>query len=683
MKKSLLWASIFLFISALHADIFVSIPQSEIVVKKVDGYAKFIGNEFCGEPGCPLLPSKSYTFLISPDADLSTVSFHFQGLNETVLEGSYKVKPTSPPYSIDGPVWPKNRNIVDGKDVDVYSSNTYYPNSYIQDVSVGMMRCYKVVKVRVFYSRYNPVSGKLKCITGGNLVLNVTRKPLDKNIKYKVPVKFKKLAERLVINYDEMAHSYNSVYSFTKNSKYIIMTSSAIQSTSTKLEDLKNSKINQGFDVQILTESDWGGGTGDATADNMREWLQDNYEQMGIEYVLIIGDPSSDNSKIPMKYSSSRNTDFYYSELTGPWEEDILAEVSASRIPVYNDDYATLDKILEKVITYENTPQGDIGWRDFCFIAEKPYDDQTPGSPLFEEIREKFLDPNGWDNYRIYDDNNGNPDESDCNTTAVKDAWNELTFGLMLWMTHGNSTGASSIMSSSTMQTFSDDYPSIVFMGSCSNASISTSNNLTYIALKHASIGAIGGTGVTWYGDAQVDNFEGTSTTQGLLYHFAEGISDSLGAGDALNFAIGKCSDKKYWCNILGYVLYGCPDVGIFTAEQGTGIQDIPENPVNSAASERLVAVTTKTNKVNFFFTAKSGDLYTNLIVYDVLGNTIYERTGHKYLSDSYKFNKLFTWDLNQNGSVSSGVYIAVLRLKDYATGNESLIKNRVVINKR
>ena len=683
MKKSLLWASIFLFISALHADIFVSIPQSEIVVKKVDGYAKFIGNEFCGEPGCPLLPSKSYTFLISPDADLSTVSFHFQGLNETVLEGSYKVKPTSPPYSIDGPVWPKNRNIVDGKDVDVYSSNTYYPNSYIQDVSVGMMRCYKVVKVRVFYSRYNPVSGKLKCITGGNLVLNVTRKPLDKNIKYKVPVKFKKLAERLVINYDEMAHSYNSVYSFTKNSKYIIMTSSAIQSTSTKLEDLKNSKINQGFDVQILTESDWGGVTGDAAADNMREWLQDNYEQMGIEYVLIIGDPSSDNSKIPMKYSSSRNTDFYYSELTGPWEEDILAEVSASRIPVYNDDYATLDKILEKVITYENTPQGDIGWRDFCFIAEKPYDDQTPGSPLFEEIREKFLDPNGWDNYRIYDDNNGNPDESDCNTTAVKDAWNELTFGLMLWMTHGNSTGASSIMSSSTMQTFSDDYPSIVFMGSCSNASISTSNNLTYIALKHASIGAIGGTGVTWYGDAQVDNFEGTSTTQGMLYHFAEGIADSLGAGDALNFAIGKCSDKKYWCNILGYVLYGCPDVGIFTAEQGTGIQDIPENPVNSAASERLVAVTTKGNKVNFFFTAKSGDLATKLTVYDVLGNTIYERTGHKYLSDSYKFNKLCTWDLNQNGSVSSGVYIAVLKLKDYATGNESLIKNRVVINKR
>ena len=682
MKKSLLWAFIFLFISALHADISVSIPQSEIVVKKVDGYAKFIGNELYGDPGCPLLPSKSYTFLIPPDADLSTVSFHFQRLNETVLGESYKVKPTSPPYSIDGPVWPKNRNIVNGKDVDVYSSNTYYPDNYIQDVSVGMMRCYKIVKVRVYFSRYNPVSGKLKCITDGNLVLDVTRKPLDKNIKYKVPVKFKKLAERLVINYDEMAHSYNSVYSFTKNSKYIIMTSSAIQSTSTKLEDLKNSKINQGFDVQILTESDWGGGTGDAAADNMREWLQDNYEQMGIEYVLIIGDPSS-SSSVPMKYSSSRNTDFYYSELTGPWEEDILAEVSASRIPVYNNDMTTLDEILEKVITYENTPQGDIGWRDFCFIAEKPYDDQTPGSPLFEEIREKFLDPNGWDNYRIYDDNNGDPDETDCNTTAVKDAWNELTFGLMLWMTHGNSTGASSIMSSSTMQTFSDDYPSIVFMGSCSNASISTSNNLTYIALKHASIGAIGGTGVTWYGDAQVDNFEGTSTTQGMLYHFAEGIADSLGAGDALNFAIGKCSDKKWWCNILGYVLYGCPDVGIFTAEQGTGIQDIPEDPVNGAASERLVAVATKGNKVNFFFTARSGDLSTKLNVYDMQGKTVYNRIESKYLNDSYKFNKLCTWNLNQNGSVSSGVYIAVLKLKDYATGNESLIKNRVVINKR
>jgi hypothetical protein len=241
---------------------------------------------------------------------------------------------------------------------------------------------------------------------------------------------------------------------------------------------------------------------------------------------------------------------------------------------VYNNDYTTLDMILEKIIKYENAPANEIGWRTYCFIAEKPYDSQTPGYPLFEAIKTKFLDPNKWSNYRIYDMTNGNPDESKCTEAAVKTAWERLKFGLMLWMTHGSATGASSIMKSATMATFSDAYPSLVFMGSCSNATISNAGNLTYSALKKPAIGAIGGTDITWYGDAQIDKFEKTSTTQGLLYQFVEGITDSLGASDALNYAIGKTTDKKWWINIEGYSLYGCPEIGVFTCARTSAVDD-------------------------------------------------------------------------------------------------------------
>jgi hypothetical protein len=576
-KKSLLFLILISFVFVLHADISISVPEKGVAIKVVNGYAKFINNTLYGEPGCPVLPSKSYSFLVPPDADLSSVSFEIQGLTEKSLEGAFNVKPARPPMSVDGPVWPENRNIVNGKNVDIYSSNTYYPDNYIQDVTVSQMRCYKIVRVRVYFSKYNPGSGKLKRITGGNLVVKVARNSNNVEAKYKIPMKFKKLARKLVINYHDMAPSYNSTFSFTEKTSYIIMTESSIKSGSQNLEALKQSKTDHGFEASIITEDTWGGGTGNTASENMREWLQDNYEEMAIEYVLLIGNPNTSSSKVPMYNSDTRArpTDFYYSELTGPWKDDLIAEVGASRIPVYNDDMTTLDKILQRVIDYENAPPSEIDWRKFCFIAEKPYDDQTPGYPLFEEIKTKFLDPNDWDNYRIYDMTNGDPDESDCNETAVKNAWKELKHGLMLWMTHGSTSSASSIMKSTTMATFSDEYPTIVMMGSCSNATISNSGNLSYTALKHAAIGSIGGTGTTWYGDAQVDNFDNTSTTQGMLYHFAEGISDSLGAGDALNFAISICTDKKWWINLYGYVLFGCPDVGVFSCKDETSVNDI------------------------------------------------------------------------------------------------------------
>jgi hypothetical protein len=370
-----------------------------------------------------------------------------------------------------------------------------------------------------------------------------------------------------------------------------------------------------------------------------------------------------------MKNSETRKrpTDFYYSELTGPWKDDLIAEVGASRIPVYNDDMTTLDKILQRVIDYENAPPSEIDWRKFCFIAEKPYDDQTPGYPLFEEIKTKFLDPNDWDNYRIYDMTNGDPDESDCNETAVKNAWKELKHGLMLWMTHGSTSSASSIMKSTTMATFSDEYPTIVMMGSCSNATISNSGNLSYTALKHAALGSIGGTGTTWYGDAQVDNFDNTSTTQGMLYHFAEGISDSLGAGDALNFAISKCTDKKWWINLYGYVLFGCPDVGVFSCKDETSVNDIV---ITQKLTKNSLSIKTsdKENKiVQINYITSKYDL-VNLAIYDMHGRIIQNLVNTIQPANAYSLS--YT-----TAHFSKGVYFCILQV-----GNESIETEKLMI---
>ncbi len=675
--------SIFLCVSISLASISVSIPEESVAVKQVEGYAEFTGSNLYGEPGSPLLPAKRYTFLVPPDVDLSTVSFRIQGLKEKVLAGSYKVKPALPPRSINGPVWPEKRNIVDGRDVDIYTENNYYPNNYIQDVSVGNMRSYKIVRVRVYFSKYNPVSGTLKNLEQGNLVLEVGRKSQLKNTQYAIPAIFRKFAKNITINYDDIAPAYNSAYSFMQKTKYIIITESSIQSESVVLEEFKKSKENRGFEVEIITEDDWGGGSGSTAAENIRAWLKSNYEEKGIEYVQLIGSSIPDDGKVPM-YGSSRPTDLYYQDISGDWEDmDGFVEVIAARIPVYDNDITTLDKILQKMIDYENAPQSEIDWRRFCFIAEKPYDDKTPGYPLFEEIKKEFLDPQGWGNYRIYDVTNGAPDESSCNKTAVKNAWNNEKFGLMLWMTHGSSTNASDIMNTSTMETLTDEYPSIVFMGSCSNATITKKDNLTYTALKHACVGAIGGTEVTWYEDEQVSDFEGTSGTQGFLWHYAKGIvEDSLGAGSALAQTVAE-GDKKY--NITTYNLFGVPDVGIYSCDEPTLIDNVPLNPDKGVGSARLVAVQTNSNAVNFFFTAKCGNAATTLTVNDVCGKEVFRRTEQKYIHESNKLSRLCTWDLkNPNGrEVSSGVYIAVFKIKDLTTNRTAVINNKVCITKK
>lgn len=682
-KKSMLSVLlVFCVPMLLGATISIPIPSGGLPVKTLNGEALFSEMPAYGEPGYPLLPSKEYTLLVPPDADLSTVSFHLEGMKETELAGRYAVKPASPPYSIEGPVWPQNRNIVNGRDIAVYGSDAFYPDTYIQDISVHMMRCYKIVKARLYFYKYNPVSGTLKALTGGRLVLDVKRRSSGGEASYTVPAKFRKLAQKLVMNYAEAGPAYDSEYSFTNKSGYVIMTESGIITGSKQFEALKKSKQDHGFTVKVLTESDWGGGTGNQAAENMKKWLQANYKEMGIEYVLLIGDPNSASGKVPMK-KSQRNTDFYYSELTGPWENDVLAEVSASRIPVYGNDYTTLDKILTKVITYENTPAKDIGWRTFCFIAEKPYDSQTPGYPLFEAIKTKFLDPNKWGNYRIYDVSTGNPDESSCTETAVKNAWMKLKFGLMLWMTHGSATGASSIMKSSTMEGFTDEFPSIVYMGSCSNASISTSTNLTYTALRKASIGAIGGTDITWYGDAQIDKFEGTSTTQGLLYQFAQGITDSLGAGDALNYAIGRCTDKKWWINIEGYVLYGCPEIGVFTCAGTTPVSGGALDFGTSAKSARFLPVTDGAHMVHFLFMPASSSVTATLAVYDLSGKEIYGYSDLRRNSyNACALNTLCLWDLTGN-SVHDGMYIAALQIRNLETGNVTVINRKITVNRK
>jgi len=122
---------------------------------------------------------------------------------------------------------------------------------------------------------------------------------------------------------------------------YVIITTNDIAANSEYLDFFVKMKENDGHTVKIVTESDFGGLTGqypNDRADKIRKWLQDNYVSLGIDYVLLIGDPDPDSFKesgdsvgdIPMKMCYPRffrvgdgaPTDLYYSDLDSNWDLD-------------------------------------------------------------------------------------------------------------------------------------------------------------------------------------------------------------------------------------------------------------------------------------------------------------------------------------------------------------------------
>jgi len=124
--------------------------------------------------------------------------------------------------------------------------------------------------------------------------------------------------------------------------EYVIITTNDIVANSEELDHFVNLKEFMGHSVKVVTESDYDvliGQPPNDRAERIRQWLVDNYVAMGIQYVLLVGDPDPDNpfdpadtiGDIPMKmfwpgyFSRSGReypSDYFYAELEGNWDLD-------------------------------------------------------------------------------------------------------------------------------------------------------------------------------------------------------------------------------------------------------------------------------------------------------------------------------------------------------------------------
>ncbi|MBI5820984.1 MAG: hypothetical protein HZA88_18595, partial [Verrucomicrobia bacterium] len=595
------------------------------MTKDRDGKAVFTGTRTASQPGQPAVPCRTVEILLPPDAVPRTVTVAIQNVVVEDVAGEWDVPPVpavamgAPPSQ---PIWPRGRRIVAGRDADTYGADAFVPDGFLGRIKAGQLREWRLVEVPVLPYRYNPVTKQLQRLKSANIVVSYKRQPAAKH-QFTRPRALSTLArsavQSRVVNSAEVVSSYDSASAnaLTTNTDlaantavgYVIVTTAAIQAGSTQLANFVAAKQAKGFTVTVVTESTWGGGTGNTAAENIRAWLAANYQAMNLAYVLLIGNPHPTTGDVPMKMTYPQNydsgypdcpTDYYYAELTGDWDldndglygeydhdygaggADRNCEVVVGRIPYYGV-MTDLDSILAKTINYGNTTDADAQWRKKALLPMKPSDGSTPGYQLGEAIKADALIPRGdWSWHRVYESTyslSPPPETTPCSVVSVTAGWTNNLIGATFWWTHGSSTSASSIMDLSHAAMLDNSHPAFTFQCSCLNSYPETTNNLTYSLLKNGGICTISGTRVTWYWIGQTNNFAGRSSNASMTYEYAKRLAyNGMPAGDALQDVKADIAPEHevMWMNYVDFNVYGDPSLGLYTTSVGDDLGVTP-----------------------------------------------------------------------------------------------------------
>ena len=573
-------------------------------------------------PGNPLLPAQVRNILLPPDIIWSTLRLTIVSTVSETLTERFQIGPAAPDMaSVNGRLvtaWGQGNDIVNGRNMKVYGENQFFPSECVKRLPYAQMRQWKYTKIAFWPFQVNPATGQLRLIRRADIDMTFERSG-EQGWRNRVNDKtMDRLSPRLFQNHAQGKAWYAS--SEMKSDQpgaiydYVIITTDAMVQNSTKLEAFIAHKTSRGFSVLVVTEADFDGLTGQAPnhrAEKIREWLINHYASYGIEYVLLIGDPTpyeNGEGDIPMKMCWPRlgvgtyeeaPTDAFFADLTGNWDldwdgyygewgddtgsggVDFAPEVWVGRIPVYNADYDGLDAILQKIMDYEN--ETAIGWRKSILLPMSFSTSTYDGAPLAEQMMDDFLDPKAYFSLSQYQQGGGAcglnsaypSDEELLGGTVVRDRWAADPYGIVLWWGHGGPTSASvgsdgcwegTLFSTTQTPSLDDTHPAFTYQCSCLNGYPENSGNLQYKILRQGGIATVGATRVSWFNTGVgYGGFDGSSTNSGIGYEFVDRLTQHLTGGQSLFEAklavVGNLIFNSRLMNFYDFNLYGDPSV--------------------------------------------------------------------------------------------------------------------------
>ncbi|MEN6520374.1 MAG: C25 family cysteine peptidase [Armatimonadota bacterium] len=647
-----------LLIAVLTLILSTAALAGEVVVPFVSGNAEIVDAgsgqvnvkipEFStnGTSGNPALPFIGQYVLLPPNADVTTLRIEIRNAVEEKVPGVFDVSPVPPAVtSIDDQViedWGSGVQIENSRNVLVYNKNSFYPSDYAMLGFDGKLGKYQLVPVEFWPYRYNPKTGELMHLVSGDVAIIFDTLTLTLQSTATYPDATDRLS-KLAVNGDQASEWYSSkgpslTEAAAASTPLAIITTSSIVNSSSKFSSFVTHKTNMGFSVTVATESQWGGGTGNTAAENIRNWLKNNYAAKA-QYAILIGDPDPSDGDVPMKMLWPRAnqsdykdapSDYYYADLTGNWDLDgdgqygelvgdfgiggidIIPEVIIGRIPYYGS-ITDLDSILQKIITYEtNTAVGE--WADRMLLPMKPLDTSTPMWQLGDQIRQNVAVAASLDSYRIYDANytaDPVPELTPCTIDNVKNEWAK-GYGFVFWTTHGSATSASSVFQSSYCTYLDDSKPAFTFQASCLNGQPEYTNNLGYYLLRKGAIATVSASRVSWYYPGET-SFTNTASNGGMAYRYAIRLAkERQRCGDAFfNMKTSYSILSFIWANHLVFNLYGDPTV---TPRSQTSIDiDTASLPSGKAGSGYSMTLSASSGDTPYTWSIESGSLPSGL----------------------------------------------------------------------
>jgi len=394
-----------------HVAAKVTVTTQVMSTKRADGdHLRIEGFQPFGLPGDPELPSAVVCFLLPADVDWASLRVTLDDQRWANVPGRFDIAP-APPLATSGRGEPivswgdKNPGDIDrqGRDIAVYANDADFPNSPLGKMEPSQYRHWKLVRVRLNPVAHNPARQTVKVLM--DAVLRVRFNRLGEKAPLPAVARtdeyWSYIADRILNPADRQSFYVRTQQPLDGAKEdppdYLIITTSYIQTSSTKLAAFVTHKTSLGHTVAVVTEAEGEDDshytTGDSTdtrAHNMRAWLEARYLAWGVTNVLLVGDPHPTSfdvaGSVPMRLcypggptSYNCPTDMFFAELSGDWDLDADTyfgewgadfgvggidrdcELAVGRIPFYGS-FTELDGILQKIIDYESD-SGDISWR--------------------------------------------------------------------------------------------------------------------------------------------------------------------------------------------------------------------------------------------------------------------------------------------------------------------------------
>lgn len=297
------------------------------------------------ELGLPELPVKSFFVEIPYGVQVSTEVLY---ADEISLGTGYMVYPKQPdePDSYDA-MFDRSFRI----DNQIYSADNFYPTQTVEIDDPGFIRGRRIVQVKVYPVKFNPVTTELVMIKSIGIRLSYSGTARDASAR-KARLKsenFENLARNLLVNYTPIEATMDTEegaegLSTTNSADYLIIVDDALYDEILPLAEWKHKK---GYKTRVVLMSTVG-----TTAANIQTYIQNAYNNWSPapSYVLLAGD----HDVIPADYYPGTYpcyTDYYYSCVDGG---DEFPDLNLGRLPF--SDVADMTNAVTKILTYEKTP---------------------------------------------------------------------------------------------------------------------------------------------------------------------------------------------------------------------------------------------------------------------------------------------------------------------------------------